>query len=148
MHDCTAKKIQIHVDDLKIGEWSEKIYLWGTITSKERFSYLPVERIYRIEKVIERNVPFDPPINVLTFKISKKLLDEIELLEKEKVVEQDKNFVTIQTPLTDDFYLVQRMMSFCPDLYYISDERIKKAVKDNLKMLKDFYEPEFEQCDN
>ena len=80
--------------------------------------------------------------------VKETLCPTVKLTEKEKVIGKSGNLVTIQTPLTDDFYLVQRMMSFCPDLYYISDERIKKLVKDNLKILKDIYEPEFEQCNN
>ena len=34
-------------------------------------------------------------------------------------------------------------MSFCPDLYYISDEKIRNKVKEKLEILKTSYEKEY-----
>lgn len=138
------KKIIIHTDDLKIGEWSNRLYLWGALHDAPQLSYLPVDRIYMVEKVIKKNAPFHIPINIVTYKISRNLFDEIELEEKETLFELNEKFATIKRPISDDFFLVQRLMSFCPDLYYISDERIRKMVKEKLEILKSAYEKEFD----
>ena len=142
--DGLNKKLIIHVDDLKIGDWSNKLYLWGVLANTNHLSYLPVDRIYMIEKIIRKNVPIEPSINTLTYKISKKLFEEIQLNSKEKLVSLDEKYATITRPLEDNFYIIQRLMSFCPDLYYISDEKIKNMVKEKLKILKAAYEKEYE----
>jgi len=138
------KKIIIHVDDLKVGDWSDRLYLWGALYDAPQFSYLPVDRIYMIEKVIKKNAPFNIPLNIVTYKISRELFDSIELEEKEKLVSLDGEFAIIERPIVDDFFLVQRLMSFCPDLYYISDERIRNLVKEKLEILKAAYEKELD----
>ena len=47
--------------------------------------------------------------------------------------------------LETNFYIIQRLMSFCPDLYYISDENIKNKVKEKLSILKASYDKEFDK---
>ena len=139
------KKLIIHADDLRIGDWSNRLYLWGALDKSQYLSYIPVDKIFMIEKVIEKNVPFEISQNVLIYHISKKLYEEINLDKKEKLVFLDERFAIIERPLEDNFFIIQRLMSFCPDLYYISDEKIKNKVKEKLKILKASYEKEYDK---
>ena len=139
------KKLIIHLDDIRIGDWSNKIYLWGAFEGSNYLSYLPFDKIYMVEKVIQKNVPFDSTITTLTYKISRKLYDDIQLNSKENLVELNDKFAVISRPLEDNFYIIQRLMSFCPDLYYISDENIKNKVKEKLSILKASYDKEFDK---
>ena len=43
-------------------------------------------------------------------------------------------------PIDDVFYIIQRLLCFCPYIYYISDENIKNLYKEKLELLKANYE--------
>ena len=138
------KRLIIHADDLKIGDWSNRLYLWGALDDADYLSYIPVDKIFMVEKVIQKNVPFKNLNKTLTFKISRKLYEEIKLNSKEELVDLDNNFAVISRPLEDNLFIIQRLLSFCPDLYYISDNKIKNLVKEKLEMIKASYEKEYE----
>ncbi len=137
------KKLTVHADDLRIGDWSNRLYLWCTLDKSKYLSYISVDKIYMVEKIIQKNVPFEVFKNTLRYRISKSLYEEIDLNKKEKLVFLDNKFATIECPLEDDFFIIQRLMSFCPDLYYISDEKIRNKVKEKLEILKTSYEKEY-----
>ena len=48
---------------------------------------------------------------------------------QEKVIEETNDRITLQRPIDDDFYIIQRLLSFCPEIYYISDERIIYIIR-------------------
>lgn len=139
-HTKSPLKLKIHTDRLSINEWSDKIYLWGEVYENKEISFLPVERIFMILETVEENVPFEIPINEIEYKISRKLYDEIELDKEESVKELTKEFAIIKRNKNNKFYIIQRLMSFCPELYSISDDEIKEKVKENLNKLKSCYE--------
>ena len=132
--------IKIHVDNLRVEDWSDRIYLYGMFENATQFSRLPVDRIFLVKQVIRENVCFDLPANILEYKISNKMYEEIDLDYKEKIISQDDKYTFIQRPIEDDFYLIQRLLYFCPDLHYVSDERIKKLLKEKLQIVKASYD--------
>mgnify|MGYP003571312352 CR=1 FL=1 len=138
------RKITIYPLELKIVDWSDRLYLWGVFENANQISYLPVDKIFMITKVKKKNCPFDFKNNILTYAISKALYEETELNSSETLVKLTDKYAFIQRKIIDEFYLVQRLMSFCPDLYYISDERIKNLVKEKLLQVKSNYEKEYE----
>ena len=139
------RNITLHVDKIQIGGWSNRLYLHGIFEFGNQFSTLPIEKIYMVKKVNREKVRFNLISNLLTYKISTKLFNTIELDEKERVVEQNQNFTTIQRPKDDEFYIIQKLLNFCPDLYYISDNDIKKQIKEKLEILKSTYEIKYDK---
>lgn len=133
-------KLKLHVSHMSINEWSDKIYLWGELYDNGELSFLPVDRIFMIDKVIEKNIPFKLPVNEIEYKISRKLYKEIELDKEETLVKLTKEYATIKRNKNNKFYIAQRLLSFCPELYYISDKDIKEEVKSRLKALRSYYE--------
>lgn len=138
------KNISIHSNSVHIAEWSDRLYLWGVFKNAKQISYLPVDRIFMINKTEKEKLPFDYETNKLKYIISNALYKEVELDSEEKLIKLTKNFATIERPSGDEFYLAQRLLSFCPDLYYISDERIKKLVIEKLQQLNMVYKKEYE----
>ena len=136
----TNRYINIHTDSVRIGEWSNRIYLWGVFEGGEEFSQLPVDRIFMVKKVIRKSVCFNMYVNCVKYTISKDLFKEIELDSKEKVLKTDSKYVTLQRPADDIFYLVQRLLYFCPDLYYVSEGKVKDLLKEKLETLKANYD--------
>lgn len=134
------KLITFHVDKITMSSMSQRLYLYGMLENGYDFFQLPVERIFMVKKVLRRGVKFNFSANVIKYKISKSAFLNTTLEENEIVLDVDNDYATIQTPVINEFNLVQRLLHFCPDLYYISEGKIKNLVKEKLKMLKAGYE--------
>ena len=67
------------------------------------------------------------------------MLQKNKLDKKEMLDEIKNNIATIKRPIEDEFSLIQRLLSFCPELYYISDNNLKNKVIEKLNILKDTY---------
>ena len=132
--------LTILANELKISNWSQRLYLHGALYNSKRFSHLPVDRIYMVKEIVQKNADFDMIINNLTFIVSKKTYEKAPFDEKEKITNEKDGKLTIQRPLDDEFYILQRLMSFCPELYFISDKKIKDLLKNKLETLKDIYD--------
>ena len=139
------RNITLHVDKIQIGGWSNRLYLYGIFEFGNQFSTLPIEKIYMVKKVNRQKTRFNLISDLLTYKISTNLLNSIELDEKEMIIEQNEDFTTIQRPKDDNFYIIQRLLNFCPDLYYISDSEIKKESKEKLEILKSTYDIKYDK---
>ena len=138
------RKISLIAHDIKISDWSDRIYLWAEFENSNQLSYLPVDRIYMVTKVKKKLKTLKLKNNTITYAVSKALFDDIELDKSEKLEKITNKYAYIKRNSIDEFYLVQRLMSFCPDLYYISDEKIKNLVREKLCELKSSYEREYE----
>ncbi len=134
------KEITIHTDKLCIKGKSARLYLVGAIACNSCFSSLPVDRIFTIKKVLRKKVRFDLPVRLLEYTISKKNFEEFGLEDGEMLLSTENEKVTISAPIIDEFMLVQRILEHCPDVYYISDEKIKSMVFEKLKTLEKMYE--------
>lgn len=132
--------LTLHCDKLKVDNTTDRLYLWGVLENDYKFSRLPIDKIFMIKNIKEKNVRFDMEVKVLTYKISKEIYKKTTLDEKETMTNIKNNIVTIKRPIDDSFSTIQRLMYFCPDLYYISDEKIKKSVEEKLLILKDSYD--------
>ena len=139
-----SREISIYANEIKISDWSDRLYLWGNFENSNQLSYLPIDRIFMVKKV--KNKKNDACINnnLITYAISKKLLKDIEFEKGEKLIKTTNKYAFIERKSDDEFYLIQRLMSFCPDLYYISSERIRSIIKEKLTQLKASYEKEYE----
>lgn len=137
--------VLIHADSLKISGWSQRLYLHGVFKDSKHFSHLPVDRIFIIKNVITKAKRFDISTNMLSYTVSKKLYQATPIDLQEKVVKETKNEITLERPVDDDFYIIQRLLSFCPEIYNISDERIKTLFREKLEILRTSYGDEFDK---
>ena len=134
-----SKTITIHVDSVKVSDWSHRLYLHGIFINSNHFSHLPIDRIFMIKNVIERNKQINVATDTLTYVVSKNIYKEMFVDSKEKIINDDGQNLTIERPIDDDFYILQRLMTFCPNIFYISDERIRGLFQEKLKILKESY---------
>ena len=139
------KELVLHVDKIKSSNWSQKLYLQGALKFARQFSHLPIDRIFQVKKVNRRNVRFNLVTNTLNYVVDLKTYESAPKDNKEKVVEIIDNKAKIQRPIDDVFYIVQRLMCFCPNIYSISDENIKNLYKEKLELLKTNYEKTFDK---
>lgn len=134
--------ITLHTDEIKISEWSERMYLRGILEGSKQFSHLPIDRIYMIKKVVKRKVQFNLFVDFITYIVDSDIYQEIGADKNEKIVKIKNNHTYIQRPIDDEFYILQRLFYFCPKLYYISDSKIKILLKEKLEKLKKIYDSE------
>lgn len=136
------KPIEYHVDKISHSKTSQRLYLEGIIAGTKNFSKLPIDRIYTIKKIIRKKTAFEVEVDILTYKVLKNAWEKAQKDLKEKITDSDENYYTIETPLTDEFYLTQRLFEFCPDLVYISEGKIKDTIIERLEILKKTYDNE------
>jgi len=139
----SKKYIIIHTDTVKIGDWSNRLYLTGILEGDNKISQLPIDKIFRIKKVIKENVQINLETELLTYKISKEIFEKVGLDKKEGLSEIKNDIVTIRRPVDDTFFTIQRLLYFCPDLYYVSNSGIKNLIKEKLYTLKDMYNEKY-----
>lgn len=139
------KLIEISADRLKISTWSQRLYLQGALFGAKRFSHLPVDRIFMVKKVIKKNNQSNTIQDTLIYSVSKNIYNKLFTDEKEKVIKIEKDKITVERPLDDEFYIIQRLLYFCPEIYYISDERIKNLLKEKLHLIKAIYESKIDR---
>ncbi len=133
------KTLTLHCDMIKIGDMSKRLYLSCILNGDNKLSQLPVDKIFTVKKIIKKYAKINLKTNVLIYKISERMLNETGLNKKEKLLEVKNNIATIKCPTSDTFFTLQRLMHFCPELYYVSDENLRNLVKEKLYTLKEMY---------
>lgn len=143
------KEILIHADTLSAASnYSKRLYLNGIIlndTSRsKKISRLPADKIFLIKKTVKTLVPYNLLTKVISYTVSTRALKEVEKDDKEIIINETvvkgNSLTTLERIVDDDFYLIQRLLSFCPDLFFISDSEIKNKVIEKLKTLKEVYD--------
>lgn len=138
--DGGSKCVNFHADELLIGSWSEKIYLKGVFEHATVFSRLPIDRIYMVRRIVSELERFDLEMEVLTYKIDAQAAKEMHCDMCEAITKYEGDYAYVKRPIDDNLQVIQKLLYFCPNLYYISDKDIKKRVEDKLYVLKDMYD--------
>ena len=139
------KTITMRADSIKTSTWSNRIHLHGLLCDRKYFMHLPIDRIYMVKEVIKEKESFSDIQNNLIYKVSKKIYEKSFVDDKEQIIETNKDVVTIKRPIDDEFYIIQRLLSFCPMIYDISNERIKMLLKEKLELVKALYSNEIDR---
>lgn len=132
--------ITLQTESIKINEWSQRLYLHCVFEGSRHFSILPIDRIFMIRKVFEKSEKQEIFTQKLTYIVSKDVYKNMPEDEKEIILKDENGKLTIERVADDIFYLAQRLLSFCPDVHYISEGKIKTLVKEKLENLKAIYE--------
>lgn len=140
MPDGSDKTVNFHADELVVGNWSERIYLKGVLEFSNKFSQLPIDKIFMIRKVVSELERFDLEMEVLTYKIDKESAQNMVCDLSEAITGYEGDCAIVKRPIDDNFRVIQKLLNFCPNLYYISDKEIKKRVENKLYVLKDMYD--------
>lgn len=134
------KEIKIHAHSIVLSDWSEKLYLSGALENSKHLSNLPIDRIYMIQKVLERNVDLKVGENLMTYTVSKEKYSELSEDENEEILYDLGNNLVIRRPIDNEFFILQRLLCCCPDVYNISDEKIRDLFTQKLEALRTIYD--------
>ena len=130
---------EIHTDNLKISNTNQRLYLRGLLKNSKKFSNIPVDRIFMVKTVLREHKRLKIYIKPLVYIVSKEAFKNTKPDSKEVLVEYKDNYAIIKSVVDDDFYILQRLLYFAPDVYYISNNRIKALYKQKLKDMKGYY---------
>ncbi len=134
------KIFDFRVDYLRISDTSQRLYVHGVFKYAKNLSFLPVDRIFMVRKSLNSATNFELINNVFTYVVSMEAYKVQGLDIKEHIVEIGDNRVMIQRPMDSDFKIMQRLMHFCPGVYFISNDRIKKLYLEKLEIMQSYYE--------
>lgn len=137
--DSERMVIKLYPISIEASEWSDRIYLNCIFRGSKKFSKLPLDKIFKIKETIETKKRIDIEMDVLTYRVAKDIYKKTKIDKVEHAHAVTNSILEVERPLNDDFRVIQRLMYFCPELYYISDENIKNKVIEKLNELKDTY---------
>ena len=132
--------MKIHCIDIKISDWSNKMYLVCVLANQQKLSFLSVDKIFSVKKVYKNKKPPELKFKTLIFKTTKRAYNTLEKDNKEKIINSSEKLITIERPLDDYFFLSQRLLHLAPHIYYINDEKIKSLIKNKLLSIKAKYD--------
>lgn len=131
------KDINFIADRIKVGDWTNRLYLSGVFSGAQKISNLPIDRICMVKETLKKHERLDFEAPILVYKVKKQAYQSMPE-QKSELVSFDKDIAIIKRPL-DDFNIAQRLLHFCPHLLYISDNNLKKILEEKLNMLKELY---------
>lgn len=132
--------IQIHLKCLEINlnHDTQKLHLYCKFPGYEDISYLRLDKILRIIKVVKEKTISDPVINTCFYKLKKTGLKNFNLNENEKIISDDNDFLTIEVKMKNKFHLIQRLMTLGEDAV-CDNKEIKEEILSNLLKTKEIY---------
>ena len=133
------KKIEFFPKELALGDFSKRLYLVGFLKEANSIFRLPVDKIKNIKKTLKVEYKEEEK-EFFTFKLSKENLEFFELNKNERILKDEKDYITIEKYNQDDFSTLQRLLYFCPNLCYISNKKIKNLLIEKLEKIEKLYE--------
>lgn len=129
------KEIQIKLCEIKYSNL--KLYITGYTKLYPNKTVLRADNVVKILKILpETGAPKKLERNKFTCKIRTGAKDRINFLNEETIINEDKNFITIEIKPDNVFFAVQRLLSFGEDLVSIDDKKIKAEY---IKVLKNVH---------
>lgn len=131
------KQIEIIADKLSFK--SEKLYLWGNNLTHKEYSFFPVERIIRISgikliKSKEKFLPYRATYEIYDFGV------DFKLEQGEKIIQKQKEKLTIEVEVQNEFSIVQKILYFGNNCKIIKPKSLKNKLISKLKSMEKIYE--------
>lgn len=139
LKDKKKKDLILQAESLSIGKYSNRTYLNCILENTSKLSHLPLDKIFVIKRVLKDSDPLILKQKTITYSLLKDCENEFETDKNEKVVFEDDKKIKIETVVEDEFSLIQKLLSHCPFVCEISDEKIKEKVLLKLKEVRAKY---------
>ena len=102
------KNITILVDKIYVN--NGKLYISGINSQYDTYASFLVRRIIHINNVNLNERTLQAPELTVTYKYTKDFKENVELLDNEKIIEEDKNHLIIEITSKSKFEITQRIM--------------------------------------
>jgi len=131
------KDITILVDKLKV--LNGRLYVCGMNSEYNNYSSFLVARIIKIKSVNIKSKTLIAPEIIVRYELKKVSSVPVELLENEKIIEQDDKKYVIEMTSRNRFDILQRIMSHTNKCKVLSPDSIRNEVIYTLKKMKEGY---------
>ncbi len=133
------KEIQIKLKEIKYN--NSKLYLTGFCSDYPNITVLRVDNIIRVIKILKPNENINKAkIKTVCCKIKPAAKEKMNLLNEEKIILENKNFIKIELKFDNDFMIIQRLLSYGEDLISIKNKDIKEKYLLKLAKIEKIYE--------
>ncbi len=133
------REINVVCHQIMYAKKSDKLHLWCEIEQYNKITYLRVDKILSVNRILEFNSADQKKYSYCKYKIAKIHSAPLEFEKFERVVQITPNFIELEAQYLDEFNLIQRILSFGDTLLSIEDATIKKKVIKALKEIKEVY---------
>ena len=131
------KNITILVDKIYVN--NGKLYISGINSQYDTYASFLVRRIIHINNVNLNERTLQAPELTVTYKYTKDFKENVELLDNEKIIEEDKNHLIIEITSKSKFEITQRIMSHSTKCKVLYPEDYQKHIISTLKRMKEGY---------
>ena len=139
--DFGHKEILIKLKEIKYN--NSKLYLTGYSPNYPNVAVLRVDNIIQVLKILKpKEKTIKPKMNTVVYKIKADAKNKTNLMDEEKVISQNNNFIKIELKSDNDFMIIQRLLNFGSDLVYIKNKDIEEKYISKLSAIKEIYKGE------
>ncbi|MBE7713799.1 MAG: WYL domain-containing protein [Cyanobacteria bacterium SIG26] len=131
------KNITMAVDKLEIK--NGKLYVFGNSSEHKSYSSFLVNRIIKIVSVNIENKTIEVPEIIVGYNYFKDGNIEIELLDCEKIIQEDKSKYLIEMTTKSKFEAMQRVLSHASKCKVLYPSNFKADIINELKKIKEEY---------
>lgn len=132
------KEILIKLKDIKYNNL--KLYLTGYCPNYPDITVLRADNIIKIIKILKpRETISKPKIKTVAYKIKADTKNKTNILDEEKIIDQNNNFINIEMKSDNDFMIIQRLLNFGHKLISIKNKDIKEKYLTELYAIKEIY---------
>ncbi len=133
------KEIPIKLKEIKYN--NSKLYLTGFSPDYPDTTVLRMDNILKVVKILRANENFNKAkIKTVCYKIKPDAKEKMNLLNEEKIILENKNFIKIEFKSDNDFTIIQRLLSYGGDLISIKNKDIKEKYLLKLAKIEKIYE--------
>ena len=118
---------------------NDTVYLWCYNEKYERFSYLRMDKMVKINKVLPEKKPPVLEKNKIILKIKKEKLPQLNSFYKTKNLVEDGNFYEAEVEYMNLFHIVQTVLELSPDCIVVSDGDVKDKVIEKINKMRRLY---------
>lgn len=133
------KEISIKLKEIKYN--NSKLYLTGFCPDYPNTTVLRIDNIIRVIKILKPDENINKTkIKAICCKIKPAAKEKMNLLNEEKILLENKNFIKIELKSDNEFMIIQRLLSYGDDLISIKNKDIKEKYLSELAEIKKIYE--------
>ena len=136
----TGKKRRMSVicDRIEYSKKNDKLYLWGEC-SEYGTVYLRTDKIKKIVKIVKVNAKLKIPSKSCVYSILNKKDLPVNFEGGEKIVKYTSKYIQITEVYTNEFNLIQKLLSYGENLADVEDENIRAKLLETIKNVKEMY---------
>ncbi len=132
------RRISVICDRIEYSKKNDKLYLWGECDEYGTV-YLRTDKIKKIVKIVKVNAQLKTPSKSCVYCILNKKDLPVNFEGGEKIIRYTSKYIQIKEVYTNEFNLIQKLLSYGADLVSVEDENVRTRLLKIIKDVKEMY---------